>query len=145
VIPKRINDVRFEAMEYGFPLYSVSDSESDLLELAEHISAVVTLNDWGDYRALVELARSKGIPTFGKVEGVQDFGDVDVHCTRSAYQTVEHVPCQGPNDYKNTQGQRTIVGSTRLERIWKDVPRHGVEPLPIYKCQLHLWSVGRCP
>jgi hypothetical protein len=81
--------------------------------------AMVTMNDWGDFRPEIEEGNRRGIPTFGKVEGVQDWDDVDVRVKRSAYRTVRHVLCQGTNDARAAGPERsTIVGSTRLERIW---------------------------
>lgn len=79
----------------------------------------VTLNDWGElYRDIVLAAGASGVPTFGKVEGVQDWQDVDVHWERRAYRTVDHVLCQGRNDEAALSSQSTfIVGSTRLEKI----------------------------
>jgi hypothetical protein len=80
------------------------------------------MNDWGDYDRFVLAANSLGVPTFGKVEGAQDFEDVDVHWKRNAYRQVEHVLCQGDNDYRSTVGVRSVVGSSRLERIWAQPP-----------------------
>jgi hypothetical protein len=84
-------------------------------------SAIVTLNDWGRCRALVERARSTGIPTFAKVEGVQDFDDVDTGRQRQPYRSSEFVLAQGTNDVRALPDQNClIVGSERLERIWRN-------------------------
>ncbi len=83
-------------------------------------AAVVTLNDWAEvYRDVVLAANERGIPTFGKVEGVQDFADDDVGWQRRPYRTVDHVLCQGGNDVAALAGADThVVGSSRLEALW---------------------------
>ncbi len=83
-------------------------------------AAVVTLNDWAEvYRDVVLAAKELGIPTFGKVEGVQDFADDDVGWERRPYRTVDHVLCQGANDVAALAGADThVVGSSRLEALW---------------------------
>ena len=40
-------------------------------------AGLVVLNDWGYARPLVEACNDAGVPTFAKVEGVQDFDDID--------------------------------------------------------------------
>ncbi|MEX0698248.1 MAG: glycosyltransferase family 2 protein, partial [Acidimicrobiia bacterium] len=122
VIPKRLSAVREELRKYDYPVHVVDPETEDIERFSASASFLVTLNDWGDYDRFVLAANDHGVPTFGKVEGVQDFEDADVHWTRRAYQQVSHVLCQGPNDYLNTRGNRSIVGSTRLERIWKQAP-----------------------
>ena len=94
-------------------------------EWVEAAAGYVTLNDWGElYRDIVVEARTRAVPTFAKVEGVQDWEDVDVHWARKAYQTVEHVLCQGQNDQAALGGHSThIVGSSRLEAIWNQPAR----------------------
>jgi glycosyltransferase involved in cell wall biosynthesis len=81
----------------------------------------VTLNDWGEpLRDILERATDRGIPTFAKVEGVQDFEDVDVHWDRRAYRTAGVVLCQGDNDVAALEGSEcVVVGNSRLERIWR--------------------------
>lgn len=89
----------------------------------QHAAAFVTLNDWAEiYRDVILAAKEAGVPTFGKVEGVQDFDDLDVPFKRRAYQTVDHVLCQGPNDAAALGGDNAkhIVGSSRLERIRRE-------------------------
>jgi GT2 family glycosyltransferase len=89
------------------------------------LGAVVTLNDWGELtRDLTVAAKEAGVPTFGKIEGVQDFNDDDVGFERNAYQTVDHVLCQGANDVRViTNPSKPVVGGVRLEAIWNGEPR----------------------
>jgi hypothetical protein len=99
--------------------------------IASGVGAILTFNDWGDHRELVLAANRAGIPTFGKVEGVQDWDDVDTGVARNAYGTVAHVLCQGGNDVAATTGDRIVVGSTRLERIWMEPPTSPREELAV--------------
>lgn len=88
-------------------------------EVSERFSAVVTMKDWAGYAPLVEAAKTAGLPTFAKVEGAQDFHDVDTSKPRHPYRTASHILCQGQNDYEAlSEMTRSIVGSTRLERLW---------------------------
>jgi hypothetical protein len=89
------------------------------------VSGVLTFNDWGEYgHDYVVEAKTLDTPTFAKVEGVQDFADVDVHWDRKAYQWADLILAQGQNDVTALPDQKTeIVGSTRLERIWLTEPR----------------------
>lgn len=82
-------------------------------------AAVVVMNDWGRLRPVVAAANEHGVPTFAKVEGVQDFDDVDTGRVRGAYRTASTVLGQGEND-ANALADRSlvVVGSSRLERIW---------------------------
>jgi glycosyltransferase involved in cell wall biosynthesis len=86
----------------------------------KHALAVVVLNDWGEEgREYVEAANDLGVPTFAKVEGVQDFNDDDVHWERKAYRRARWVLAQGRNDARALAEKDTIVVSnTRLESIW---------------------------
>lgn len=89
-------------------------------ELRSEVLAVVTMKDWAGYGEVVKSAQQFGIPTFAKVEGAQDFDDVDTGYARHAYRQADHVLCQGVNDYEALeQTSRFIVGSTRLERLWQ--------------------------
>jgi hypothetical protein len=95
-------------------------------------SAAVVMNDWGPTRALVLLARKRGIPSFAKVEGVQDFEDVDTRRSRSPYRCVDLVLGQGANDVDALGDERVrVVGSERLEALWKAPERAfgGGQPL----------------
>jgi glycosyltransferase involved in cell wall biosynthesis len=122
-----VSDRRWNWTEPGlrawdFPILAFPED----MAWTEHIAGIVTLNDWGEapHDAIV-AANGYGVPTFAKVEGVQDFEDVDVHWTRHAYQTATHVLCQGPNDESAlaSRANTHIVGSSRLEAIWDAPPR----------------------
>ena len=81
------------------------------------ISALATMKDWAGYRPYVEAAQDGGLPTFAKVEGAQDFEEVDTGKDFRPYRTADHILCQGANDVAALGGDRTVVGSTRLERL----------------------------
>ncbi len=122
VLPRYLASVEGELRKYNYPVHVEDPASGNVERLVLAAGALVTLNDWGEYKDLVDLANLHDIPTFGKVEGVQDFFDDDVHWTRNAYQSVSHVLCQGRNDLLNTKDRSSIVGSTRLERIWAAKP-----------------------
>jgi hypothetical protein len=124
--------IRPTLMKYGHPVVEVADTPEWAEDLiASGVGAILTFNDWGDHRELVLAANRAGIPTFGKVEGVQDWDDVDTGVARNAYGTVAHVLCQGGNDVAATTGDRIVVGSTRLERIWMEPPTSPREELAV--------------
>jgi len=88
---------------------------SDELEPSD---AIVVMNDWGPCRELVDLIRATGGISFGKIEGAQDFDDVDTGQDRNAYRAVDVVLCQGQNDFDGMAGtDRQIVGNSRIERV----------------------------
>ena len=87
------------------------------------VAGVVVLNDWGPTRQLVECADRHGAATFAKVEGVQDFTDVDTGRKRHPYRRARYALAQGPNDAKALADRDVfVVGSSRLERIWQESP-----------------------
>lgn len=96
-------------------------------------AAVVVMNDWGEaYREYVDAANALGVPTFAKVEGVQDFADDDVHWDRRAYQRARWILAQGPNDVASLPEQDTIiVSNNRLERIWLGPERIPGSPVAV--------------
>ena len=93
------------------------------VDVIVNAAAVVVLNDWGPVRELIYRANEAGIPTFSKVEGVQDFEDVDTGRVRRPYRSTSVVLGQGHNDQKSLPDRRVeVVGSSRLERIWHQDP-----------------------
>lgn len=101
-------------------------------QVPEMFSAVVTMKDWAGYAPLVEAANDAGLPTFAKVEGAQDFHDVDTSSDRNPYRTARHILCQGQNDLTSLPEKNcSIVGSTRLERIWWAPPAKARQPLAL--------------
>lgn len=84
--------------------------------------AILTFNDWGKpYSEYVTYVAGRGPMSFGKVEGVQDWEDVDTNRTRNAYMASDVILCQGENDVKALEAKRSgleVVGSARLEAIW---------------------------
>lgn len=108
------DSVRKEMRKYDETLFAWPNRLDEL----SGYSAVVTLNDWGPVRPLIQRAGELDIPTFSKVEGVQDFEDVDTGRLRKPYRWTDHVLCQGPNDVRSLAGRSTyIVGNSRLEKI----------------------------
>lgn len=111
---REAEEVRQEMRKYTDQLFSWPDSPGSL----PPFEAVVMLNDWGPTKELVALATARGVPSFSKVEGVQDFEDVDTGRIRKPYRWADHVLCQGRNDVASLDGAAThIVGNSRLERI----------------------------
>jgi hypothetical protein len=106
--------VRQGLVAYTGVVYALPSPET----VALSVSALVAMKDWAGYRPYVEAARARGIPTFAKVEGAQDFDEVDTRNNFRPYRTADHIFCQGANDFKALPGDRHIVGSTRLERLW---------------------------
>lgn len=108
-------DVRVEMRRHGVSmLFNSPENWSDLPPFA----GAVMLNDWGPTKDLIDVARKRGVPTFAKVEGVQDFDDVDTGRVRKPYRWADIVLCQGANDVRALEGAAThIVGSSRLETI----------------------------
>lgn len=94
-------------------------------DLVLQSAGLVSLNDWGHLARLYEKLRAANSPCvgFAKVEGVQDFEDLDTGRQRLPYQRASVVLCQGMNDYDALRGKVEchMVGSSRLEALWKDV------------------------
>ncbi len=85
-------------------------------------AAVLTFNDWGEYFGeYVQYVAGKAPVSFAKVEGVQDWDDLDTGRIRNPYLASDVILCQGENDVRALEGRRArleIVGSDRLEAIW---------------------------
>jgi GT2 family glycosyltransferase len=78
------------------------------------------LNDWSpNVQSLLAAVRNAGGVSFAKVEGVQDFEDVDTGRVRRPYRHADVVLAQGRNDVVALPGRDVhVVGSSRLERLW---------------------------
>lgn len=101
-------------------------------DFADDVSAVFVMKDTGSLGPLVQRCRELGIPTMGKVEGAQDFWDADTPEQRLPYRNLDLVLCQGRFDSDALDDrQTTIVGSTRLERLWWAPPGSPTEPLAV--------------
>lgn len=93
------------------------------------LRGLVVLNDWGVPRPLVVAAQGRGVPTYGWVEGVQDFDDVDGPRPRHPYRSVDHVFCLGPHSAAALADRpTTIVGSARLRAAWDGPPASPPRP-----------------
>lgn len=104
----------------------------ELTEDDPDFSVVLVMKDTGTLGPFVDRCRALGIPTLGKVEGAQDFWDADTPEERRPYRNLDHVLCQGEFDANALQGTRsTVVGSTRLERLWWAPPVTGQAPLAV--------------
>jgi hypothetical protein len=114
------NDVRQAARDWDDPLYAWPR----VFRLVPKFRTVVVMNDWGPTRALVSLAHERNLPTFAKVEGVQDFEDADTGRSRSPYRSTDLVLGQGRNDVDALGSERVrVVGSERLEALWRGPER----------------------
>lgn len=92
-----------------------------------HFDAFVAMNDWGEpSRAIYHLARVRGVPSFAKVEGVQDFTDVDTGRIRLPYMAADHVLVQGANDIAALDRKHLhTVGNANMETAWNEGPATG--------------------
>lgn len=83
-------------------------------------SAFVAMNDWGEpSRDIYHLARVRGVPSVAKVEGVQDFTDVDTGRIRLPYLAADHVLVQGQNDIDALDRKNLhLVGNANMEAAW---------------------------
>jgi hypothetical protein len=121
--PKPLNRFRPGVRRYVQTLAAADEPLGTVVSstaMTEQARALVVMNDWGPTRSLVEAVKASGRPTFGWVEGVQDFDDVDTGRERRAYRTVDHVFCLGRHDQQILSGvTSTIVGSTRLRSLWE--------------------------
>lgn len=93
----------------------------------DRLAGLVVMKDWAGYGRTVAAAQERGVPTLAKVEGAQDFEDVETpDASRRPYRHADLILCQGQNDYDALDGmERAIVGSTRLERLRWAPPTHG--------------------
>jgi len=139
-----VTDRRWDWTEAGlrswdFPVYAFPEDTGWTASLA----GIVTLNDWGEepHQAIV-AANEHGVATFAKVEGVQDFDDIDVPRIRNPYQTAHHVLCQGRNDAAALadRADTHIVGNSRLEAIWRKPGRRPITELVVVNLNF-TWGV----
>jgi len=86
--------------------------------------AFVAMNDWGEpSREIYHLARVRGVPSIAKVEGVQDFTDVDTGRIRLPYLAADHVLIQGENDREALDRKNLyLVGNANMEAAWQIGP-----------------------
>ena len=92
-----------------------------------NFEAFVAMNDWGaPSRAIYHLARVRGVPSFAKVEGVQDFDDIDTGRIRLPYLAADHVLVQGNNDIAALDRRNLhVVGNANMEAAWETGPTAG--------------------
>lgn len=90
---------------------------SDVLGGSLRPRALLFMNDWGVHADVVSAARTASVPTFAKVEGTQDFHNVDTPRRTMPYTSVDHVLCQGPFDLRHRPERGVVVGSSRLEAL----------------------------
>jgi GT2 family glycosyltransferase len=87
-------------------------------------SGVFVMNDWGASRKLLLECRLRDVPSFARVEGVQDFRDLDTQRIRLPYLTADHVLAQGRNDLESLRRESVhLVGNERLESIFRGPER----------------------
>ena len=96
---------------------------ADIAQLAP-VGALV-MNDW-DPRSIEvhDILRQRDVPLLAKVEGVQDYQDVDTRLDRQAYQRADVILAQGQNDAAalSSRSEVHIVGSSRLQSLWQQPP-----------------------
>jgi hypothetical protein len=111
-------------------VYTAAPQVFDGLEF----SGVFLLNDWSaTANAAIPAARCQGAITFAKVEGVQDFTDADTGRIRRPYQHADVIFAQGANDVRALPTAETvIVGSSRLEGIWRQPAVGGRPPSALF-------------
>jgi len=92
--------------------------------------SLFVMNDWGvETQPLVRLARLNRVPTIARVEGVQDFLDLDTGRAkwpylRLPYLAADHVLAQGRNDVASLRRSNVqIVGNGRMETFFKAAER----------------------
>ncbi len=80
------------------------------------------LNDWAPSTNIVmDAVRAAGGTSFAKVEGVQDFADVDTGRERKPYQWADVILGQGRNDVASLPMKDVrVVGSSRIERMARE-------------------------
>jgi hypothetical protein len=101
-------------------------------QITGQIAAVVVTKDIGTLGPWVQRSRELGMPTLGKVEGAQDFWDMDTTQEWRAYRNLDLVLCQGAFDAEALADRETaVVGSTRLERLWWAPPVEAREPMAL--------------
>jgi hypothetical protein len=87
-------------------------------------SGAFVMNDWGPSRKLLLECRLRDVPSFARVEGVQDFRDLDTQRIRLPYLTADHVLAQGRNDLESLRREGVhLVGNERLESIFRGPER----------------------
>lgn len=85
---------------------------------------VVCLNDWEPHVAarIVRWANRHGIATYGIVEGVNDFCDVDTGLDRKAYRRVTNLLLNGEYDrryFADSKQRIEVVGIERLDGLFE--------------------------
>lgn len=120
VTPKEGPQVCQELQKYDWPVHDWPTATEPWPAFA----ALVSLNDWGPTAAVADAVRARGGLVVAKVEGVQDFEDVDTGRVRRPYRLSDLVLCQGSNDVAALADQRTVVvGNSRLEAVWLEGER----------------------
>jgi len=94
-------------------------------EAVSRLTAIVSMAPADRDDAVVSMAAAAGVTVFAKVEGARDYGGGDIPDTLNSFRVVDHVLCQGRNDFDGLDGSRFIVGSSRLERMARG-PLHPV-------------------
>ena len=88
------------------------------LENLPTVAGVLVLNDWGSERVYLEAFRKRGSKIFAKVEGAQDFSNVDTLRWTIPYTYSDTVFLQGRHDEINIKADNAVVvGSGRIEDL----------------------------
>lgn len=92
---------------------------------------VVCQNDWGAIRALLDACRLRGARVVAKVEGPQDFNNLETKSPWRPYSYADLVLAQGMFDEQRLGHANavSVVGSSRLERVLARDPAAHAEPV----------------
>lgn len=81
-------------------------------------NVLLSLNDWGPVEVMINHVRRRGGKVLAKVEGTQDFRNVDTPLRRPPYSVADCVLAQGPYDSRTCLNNVVVeVGSSRLESL----------------------------
>ncbi len=98
--------------------FGTSFTSFDSAEATHLPKAVVVLNDWGGAREMLQDLRRRGVSIISKVEGAQDFRNLDTIRWKLPYSYSDLVLTQGPYDSLNVPNENIAeVGSIRIESL----------------------------
>lgn len=139
-------DIRGDYLDEGAYIHTEAMayvSIDDIISGRVRFSALACMNDWEKKIAapLVDYLNSKNIPTFGIVEGVNDFDDVDTGRNRHAYKRVKNVLLNGAFDkryFRDPSQNLFVVGVERLDSLLKKPKRSANIPRRINKAVVNI-------
>ena len=109
---------RAALIDWGrFADHVVTCTPEELMDIS--LAGCFVLNDWSPTaKILIDRCRESKGTSFAKVEGVQDFKDIDTGRVRNPYLNADVVLAQGNHDlHELNRDEVHLVGSSRLERM----------------------------